>query len=535
MEGNKLEVREKIQLQIEEIKRSLYGMDEIIKIFCLSKAADLTVLMLGEHAIAKSSLARDWSTTTGLDFRIVTSSEVDEAMLAYIDPAIFRDEHRVQMKRGELMLRDHLLIDEFFLWSNKFRAKLHQLLEERTYAGLKVQTKSYTFATNPLTEHYSGQIEDRNLATEDRIDILLPMYQPKNLSTLQMIKKFSSRGRHEIELEKKIDWKDYLKAREEISFVEIPEDLRVWLTLLAESMSACKYSDSKFDISRAKMHTLCAECNQKGHLCAKVALSKPRFLRATILLSKALAWFEGRKEISEEDVFISVKYTLPHRLIFLQEEKTIFEAERALPELLQEFIDDFNNWEARGIFKRLESLILKAKDPKNPYFDQDEVNTLSSEVAEHLAINNYVKEAIGRIQEAVKKRYRAILTKTPSASIDEMKEILGKSGLDLYDKGQILDEITTQREDLTFHYPMDRRDKAKLEQLVEAIRKLHKDEGIVKIKSKARLLKQFKREISFTSDLVIVKEERGKIQLTAANPQLKKKLEILLGRKENEI
>lgn len=835
-----MELRDKIKAQIEEIKRSLYGIEEIIKIFVLSKAADLTVLMLGEHAIAKSSLARDWSTTTGLDFRIVTSSEVDEAMLAYIDPLIFRDEHRVQMKRGELMLRDHILIDEFFLWPNKFRAKLHELLEERTYAGLEVKTKTYTFAcvdektevltregwkshsdlkngdyiwtyniqkgklelepllskyeynyrgplvaiedrdlsmrltpnhrsvvkdkrkncekiklaqnltkqiyaipqarestkdyypnsgfsddfirlvawlvtegripekhntlqlyqseglyeeeirkllkrmkldfyegsrirpnkkkefiwtihardgkkikeflpsknleakwlklprkqleilfetllkgdgwrkkkenrdffcntrkttidtfqalcvilgkrpkvklqtngvfhvyvtdhkdhiikqrflenyegivwcpntknstwvarrngtvfitgnSNPLTEYYSGQIEDRNLATEDRIDLLLPMYQPSVVPTQYMIKKFSKRGRREVELAKIVDWEDYLKARKEIMQVEIPPDLLVWLTLFAESMSACKYSNSKFDISRAKMHVLCAECNQNQHLCSKVALSKPRFLRATLLLSKALAWFDDRNEISEEDIFISIKYTLPHRLIFLKEEKTILEAERAIPEILQEFIDDFNNWESRKIFKKLEAIIVKAKDPDHPFFDREQANILMSEVAEHLAISNYVKEAIGRVQEAVERKYREILENNPPQTIEEMKEILTESGLDLYEKGKILDELLIQNPNLTFRYPIDRRDKKALGFLADILIKLHEDEGELKIKTKKSLLRTFKREISFTSDLITIREERGRIRITAANPQLKKKIEKLFKRK----
>jgi len=521
------ELREKFKRQIEEIKKSLFGLDEVIKIFILSKVSDLTVLMLGEHAIAKSSLARVWSITMGMDFRIVTSSEVDEALIAYIDPAIFREKNIVQMRRGELMTKDHILVDEFFLWSNKFRAKLHQLLEEHTYAGLDVLTKTYTFATNPLTEHYSGQIEERNLATEDRIDLLLPMYQPKVVPTQLMIKKFGIKGRKEVELSKVIDWTDYLEARQEIMKIEIPSDILVWLTLFAESMSACKYSDSKFDISRARMHTLCAECNQKEHLCAKVALSKPRFLRATILLAKALAWFDEREEISEEDIFMAIKYTLPHRIIFLKEERTIFEAERALPDLVQQFIDDFNNWESRRIFQRLEDIITKAKDPKEPIFDNAASNELLNETSEHLAINNYLTEAIERVKEAVKKKYREILMQS-SGNLEDMKTILGKSGLDLYEKGQILEEIIGQNPNLTFYYPIDRRDETALGNLINALRKIHKEQGDLTIKTKTRLMKQFKKEITFASDLLIIKEERGKVKITTATPDLKKKLESYL-------
>lgn len=520
------EIREKIKAQIKEIEKSLYNMPEVIKIFCLSKAADLTILMLGEQGIAKSSLARDWSTTTGLDFRIITSSEVDESLLAYIDPAIFREKNIVQMKRGELMLRDHILIDEFFLWSNKFRAKLHQLLEERTYAGLSVLTKTYTFASNPITEYFSGQVEDRNLATEDRIDLLLPMYQPKVVATQKMIKKFSKSGRKEIELSKVLDWKDYLKAREEIVKVKIPSDLLVWVTLLAESMSACKYTKSKFDVSRAKMNLLCQECNQKEHLCSRVALSKPRFLRATILLSKALAWFEGREEIIDEDLFSSIKYTLPHRLVFLKEEKTIFEAEREIPELIQEFIDDFNNWEARKIFQKLEKIILKGKDPEEPFFDQESANALLDEVSENLAISNYTTEAIERVKEAVKRKYREDLMKSKK-TVKEMKEVLARSGLDIYSKGEILEELISNNTNLTFLYKLDRRDPDSLSRIVEALKTLHREKSI-RIESKKLLLKHFMREVSFDSKLITLKEERGKIRISAYSPEVKKRFEELI-------
>ena len=72
-----MSVREKMKRQIEEISKTLYDMEEVIEIYCLSKATDLTIMLLGPHATAKSSLARMWSKTCGLEYRIVTASEVD--------------------------------------------------------------------------------------------------------------------------------------------------------------------------------------------------------------------------------------------------------------------------------------------------------------------------------------------------------------------------------------------------------------------------------------------------------------------------
>ena len=73
-----MSVREKIWRQIREIEKTLYGIEDVIKIFCLSKATDLTIMLLGAHATAKSSLARVWSKTCGLEYRIVTSCYDEE-------------------------------------------------------------------------------------------------------------------------------------------------------------------------------------------------------------------------------------------------------------------------------------------------------------------------------------------------------------------------------------------------------------------------------------------------------------------------
>jgi len=84
--------------------------------------------------------------------------------------------------------------------------------------------------------------------------------------------------------------------------------------------------------------------------------------------------------------------------------------------------------------------------------------------------------------------------------------------------------------DLTFYYELDRRDIKTLTKLAVVLGKIHKDEGDLKIKTKARLLNQFKKEINFTSDIITIREGRGKIRITASTPELKKRFESLLKR-----
>ena len=521
------ELRDKLDGQIIEMKKAIYGMDNTIMIFCLAKASDLSILLLGEHAVAKSTLARLWSYSAGLDFRVVTSSEVDEGLIAYPDPAVFREKNIVQMRRGELMERDHILVDEFFLWTNKHRAKLHQLLEEKTYAGLSVLTKTYTFASNPLTEHYAGQIEEYNMATTDRIDLVIPVFQPEIIATRMMMNKFSEWGRKEKELSKVITWEDYISMREEIQKVKIYSSEFVWLNLFAESMAACKYTQSKFDISKAQMQKLCAECNEKEHLCSRVALSKPRFLRATILLAKALAWYNDREVVGPEDIAEAINYTLPHRVIFLKDEKTIFEAKTDLANVLQMFNDDMSNWKGRGLLERLETIMKQARDPNNPTFLSAEAVALQAEVQESLPMKNYVDASVDYCQKVVKKLYLEKIRKDATTEPDKIRDELDKSGLGSYDKDDILQTILTSNKDLTFYWNISRKNKQGLEKLADAIIQIHQGTTL-KIKPKDRLLKDFDKEIRFNSDLMTIIEERGRIKVLCSNPKIKTQFEELL-------
>jgi MoxR-like ATPase len=403
-----MDLREKLNLHILEIKKALFGMDEVIKIFCLTKAVGLSTLLLGDHGVAKSDLFRKWSISCGLDYRIVTSSEVDEGLLAYIDPAHFRKYNEVKMRPGELMLRDHILIDEYFLWNNKYRAKLHQLLEEGTYAGCKVQTKAYTFSSTPLTEYYAGQISDVNIATQDRIDTVLLMFQPDITSTEKLLRKFSEQGAHEDVPQEKytpkqvISWDDYIQMRKEILKVEIPPETTRWLILFAESMASCKYVNSKFGVSKAEMRKLCRGCNEKENICSRVAISKPRFIRATVLLAKAIAWFNKRDFVDVSDVREAIKYTLPHRLVFLRRERNIQEALSYVKKLVAMFDEEYDNWKSRGIFQTLEAISVNAKSGSERQSEQEVVDKLLAETQECLPISKYVNETIRNLEILVK-------------------------------------------------------------------------------------------------------------------------------------
>jgi len=443
-----MSMRELVTKQIDEIERTLYGMRPLIKIFCLSKICDLTVLLLGAHATAKSSLARMWSITTGLNYRVVTSTEIDESMIAFIDPAIFREKNLVQMRRGELMEKNHIIIDEYFLWLNKYRAKLHQLLEERTYAGLDSLVYTYTFLSNPLSEYYAGQIEEKNLASIDRIDLFIPVNQPKIVPCESMVRKFSRYGRREKALQKIMSWDDYQKAREEVGAIIVPSRVTVWLTLFAHAMSSCKLLSDKFSVSVAKLKKGCAACNENNHLCAKVALSKPRFLRATIILAKGLAWLDGRTEVSFSDMHEAINFTLPHRLVWIQEDLSYSESLDNAPKLVQQFNDEMLTWTTRGIFKELTRIVDSSK--KNPpVFEEKAGGELLRDIVEIHILKDFILETLDSIKGEVIKVYLLTGRKETFISLEELKAFLEQSGLNPFDKSDLLFSIGKDNPNLT--------------------------------------------------------------------------------------
>ena len=513
-------VRDKIRMQISEIERSLYGMEDVIKVYCLSKASDLTIMLLGAHATAKSSLARLWSLTTGLKYRVVTSSEVDESLIAYIDPAVFREKNIVQMRRGELMETDHIIVDEFFLWLNKYRAKLHQLLEEHTYAGLDVLTKTYTFLSNPLSEYFAGQIDDKNLATTDRIDLFVQVNQPKIVPCETMLRKFSKYGRKEKNLNKVISWDEYKIAQEEIAKVQIPSRIVIWLTLLAHSMSSCKHVEDKFSLSLPKLKKLCAGCNENAHLCAKVLLSKPRFLRATIILAKGLAWLDGRNTISFDDINQAITYTLPHRIVWIHEDLSYAESMNQLPELLQQFNDEMLAWKNRGIFSTL-TQITEASKKSIPVYEEKLGTELLADVSEIHLLKEFVSETLESIKEDIARYYLEEGKKTSFDTLIELKKFLTQSGLSVYEKDELLFSVASYQKRLFLSYPVT---SDNVERLIRTLIKLHKKRKL-RIEDTPVLEHKFSDSVAFDSDLVKIRELAGEIQILVTDKLVKEIVE----------
>jgi len=782
------------------------------------------------------------------------NSEVDESLISYIDPAVFREKNVVQMRRGELMEKNHIIIDEYFLWLNKYRAKLHQLLEERTYAGLDSLVFTYTFLSNPLSEYYAGQIEDKNLAcysedteiltsggwkkyteisdkekvftlnpktqeiqieqiqkkvvypykgkmylldsqqisqlvtpnhrmfiakqvqgkwqwqvkeareiygrkfrvlktgkwfgtaktsedymaligwylaegspktfrdghygitlsictpkyidevmslsrrlgynphrqkdgsvviwnkelwkvckplghanekyipeslkteskenlqsllfaylkgdgwlqdsqwlaktvskrladdiqeialksgfsanlrnlgktesyskklgrtikskfdcwqislirkrcqplflgrtnknrkrtieewkdysglvwcvstnngilyvrrngkpcwsgnTIDRIDLFVPVNQPKIVPSETMMRKFSRYGRIEKPLEKVVEWDEYLEARKQISKVTVPSRVVIWLTLFAHSMSSCKHIQDKFSISPLKLKKLCASCNENEHLCAKVALSKPRFLRATIILAKGLAWLEGKNSVGFNEINEAIKYTLPHRITWIQEDLSYAESLEVVPELVQLFNDEMLAWKNRGVFSEL-AKVIEAGKREVPYFEDKIGNELLADVSEIHLLKEFVSETLQSVKEGVAKYYLEEGNKKDFKTLSDMAQFLEQSNLNPYDKDKLLFDIGFMNKKLYLEFIESPENVVKI---IETILELHKAQ-MTKVDDRLTLEKKLSESLNFDSELMKMRDYLGEIQILFENKVLRDSFSKLMG------
>ena len=87
----------------------------------------------------------------------------------------------------------------------------------------------------------------------------------------------------------------------------------------------------------------CHKCIFRDHeICSKYALQPNRFMRSTILLAKSLAWFEGSRRVRLEHVRKACKYTLPLRLVIINESLKM--EIPTLKALVEACIRDFDNF-----------------------------------------------------------------------------------------------------------------------------------------------------------------------------------------------
>jgi hypothetical protein len=282
----------------------------------------------------------------------------------------------------------------------------------------------------------------------------------------------------------------------------------------------------KFSVSLPKLKKTCAACNENAHLCGKVLLSKPRFLRATVILAKGLAWLDGRDMISFDDINEAVVYTLPHRLVWIQEDLSYAESLECVPELLQQFNDEMLAWKNRGIFSTLTEVIDSSKKSE-PFFEEKKGNELLADIAEIHLLKEFVDETLISVKEDVGKYYLFEGKKANFSRLGDLKNFLVKSGLNAFDKDALLYLIVEENKNLYLTMPVS---SDTIEELIDSILLIHKRDKLL-IEEKAILGHKFADSVSFDSDLLKIREVKGQIQIITADKAMKDALIKAMGDK----
>ncbi len=112
-----------------------------------------------------------------------------------------------------------------------------------------------------------------------------------------------------------LTYEDMRKIWEEVSRVKVSEDLKFFLMHLVHNhLNNCIHGHKEY-FSPEVMRSLCQNCRWKHEPCSEILQPLgERWWIDAIRLSKAKAYFEGRKEIDIDDLYFSIPYILAHRV-----------------------------------------------------------------------------------------------------------------------------------------------------------------------------------------------------------------------------
>ena len=157
-------------------------------------------------------------------------------------------------------------------------------------------------------------------------------------------------------------------------------------------------------------------------LCSKYALQPNRFIRSTLLLAKALAWLRSSRKVELEHVRRAVKYTLPLRLIVVNE--SLKHSVPTVKALIEQCLRDFDDWissigckfkaELANALNFIESLRF------DPDIDHDYMS--NDPVLYKLALD---------LANSIQKIKSELLNLIPSLSRDEVKVLMNSSDYEI--------------------------------------------------------------------------------------------------------
>jgi MoxR-like ATPase len=204
-----------------------------------------------------------------------------------------------------------------------FNALLPLLSEQRvTYRDADFETPDYLciMDRNPL-DTGSSEIPEAFL---DRIDFdfEVPAIHLGEHLRLQQLRRRADGfewGSLDRAVEPAMTFAQLVEVWRDVSRVDIGRRATLLSGLIGDTFRLCIYTERS--TTRMEYDLPCAECELRAEICGHL-LKVPgqRFVNAMLRLSQALAWLEGRAEVTEEDLFRALPWTLSHRLAMRPEE-----------------------------------------------------------------------------------------------------------------------------------------------------------------------------------------------------------------------
>ena len=363
--------KENVWKLIEELKSFFKGLGEEVEVYVASQIAGLPTLLVGGHGTGKTTLVKVFYNS------LYRSGEPIKRFMMLLKERhtpmdVFYTYHLPSLMKGEEKIIPKAIdakavyLDEVFA-NPLVLSALKDFLEERIYDRFKVKWLFFTGSTNPPNQYYQTVLQLTNLADLDRFDVVIPFESRLGVDLFEITKTFAkSKERRPEPSISKIDVTNIEEIRKGIFKIPVDDKAKSMMSLFGHVFNACCFEDEDrqrhfIDKFSVLADMPCIRCTFKGSLCSKFAVQPMRLIRSTFNLAKALAWLYNKEEVTYELTMKALHYTLPLRLIIVDES---FKSKVAtLKEATRIAIQEFTKWydENRILFTVLQNCVFLAK------------------------------------------------------------------------------------------------------------------------------------------------------------------------------
>lgn len=301
-------MKTKIQKLKDEIQRHFKDNDEIIDVFISSVITHSSILLWAAHGKAKSLLAEVTAKAIGVPFSRVQGSQglTETKYLARYNIAkLMKGEEEVKWR--DFVSARIKFLDEVNRVHPTVLNGLFSMLAEKilVYGDERREVQKFVFigTMNPADE---GTYQ---LPTPfvDRFDVCLPLLSTTMLTKTDLM---SVQG---LDVKQVISEDEFNEIHDAVETVKVPRVVSVQIATYIRDLQLCVHGDKEFLTNYPQC---CAECRFKENVCGKLDNKFPvsdRAFLSTLKIAKGIALIHGRKEVTNDDALIALKYALFHR------------------------------------------------------------------------------------------------------------------------------------------------------------------------------------------------------------------------------